>query len=565
MRIALAQLNATVGDLPGNCARILAAARQAQAEGCQLLITPELMLCGYPPQDLLNKPHFVQAQLDALQLLAAELPLPALVGCVYPAGAESGTSAQPFARVAAETTQPLSNAAVFIRSGEIEAVARKLLLPTYDVFDEWRYFRPGAPCLIELGGVKLGVTICEDLWDENYALHPAQALATAGAEAILNLSASPFHAGHFAVRLGVLRRHARALDLPLAYCNLVGGQDELIFDGRSMLVDARGELAELAAAWEEELLVVELPCREAAAQHPPDGRTAGARMLHSSLPTQDGPAELFAALVLGLRDYCRKCGFESAVLGLSGGVDSALVAVIAAAALGPEHVVALALPSRYTAEISNTDAALLAQRLGIELHTLPIEDTLPVAERRFAGEFGPHRSPVTFENMQSRERGQILMEYSNDRGALLLATGNKTEYALGYSTLYGDMCGGLAVIGDLNKLDVYALARWYNQQAGREVIPEQILTRAPSAELAADQVDPFDYDVIAPLTDLVVEENLGAAALVARGYAAADVQRVLKLVRLSEYKRKQAPPILRVSAKAFGIGRRMPIVNGFEG
>jgi NAD+ synthetase len=565
MRLALAQLNATVGDLAGNAARILEAAQRARAAGCDLLVTPELMLCGYPPQDLLFQAHFVQAQLAALADLAAALPLPALIGCVYPAPATGDPATQPFGRVAAETDQPLSNAAVFVAGGAVGAVARKLLLPTYDVFDEWRYFRPGAPCLIEAGGMRLGVTVCEDLWDEQYALHPAAALAGQGAQAIVNLSASPFHAGHFQERLAVLRRHARALHLPLAYCNLVGGQDELIFDGRSMAVDAAGELTALAQAWEEDLLIVELPGGEARVQHPPDAPAQEELSPRAGVPTEDGPGEVFAALVLGLRDYCRKCGFQTAVFGLSGGVDSALVACLAAAALGAEHVVALAMPSRYTAEMSNSDAALLARRLGIKLHVMPIEDTLPLAERRFAGEFGPHRNPVTLENMQSRERGQILMEYSNDRGALLLATGNKTEYALGYSTLYGDMCGGLAVIGDLNKLDVYALARWYNAQAGREVVPQRILTRPPSAELAENQVDPFDFPVIAPLADLVVEEHLGPEELAARGYSREDIARVLRLVRLSEYKRKQAPPILRVSAKAFGIGRRMPIVNSFAG
>jgi NAD+ synthetase len=287
-------------------------------------------------------------------------------------------------------------------------------------------------------------------------------------------------------------------------------------------------------------------------------------MLQSSLPTpEDGPAEVFAALVLGLRDYARKCGFTSAVLGLSGGVDSALVACLAAEALGPDNVMALAMPSRFTAEMSTCDAELLAGRLGLGFQTVALEPLLGPAEERFTAAFGARRNPVTLENMQSRERGQILMEYSNDRGALLLATGNKTEYALGYSTLYGDMCGGLAVIGDLNKLDVYALAHWYNAQARREVIPARTLTRPASAELAPDQVDPFDYAVIAPLTDLAVEGNLSAAELVALGYPAAEVERVLRLVRRSEYKRQQAAPILRVSAKAFGIGRRMPIVNGF--
>jgi NAD+ synthase (glutamine-hydrolysing) len=551
MRLALAQLNATVGDLRGNAGLILAAARRAAAAGCDLLVTPELMLCGYPPQDLLFKAHFIEAQLAELEGLARELPLPALVGCVYPDAAAESMPADPYERVAAETPLALSNAAVLLRAGRLETVSRKMLLPTYDVFDEWRYFRPGEPCLVEVAGWRVGVTICEDLWDTAYSRRPAADLAAAGAALLVNLSASPFHAGHFKERLAVCRRQARTLGLPVAYCNLVGGQDELIFDGRSMLLDESGELQQLGSAWAEDLLLLDLPAL-------PGGPGA-------VLPAEDGPAEVFAALVLGLRDYARKCGFTTAVLGLSGGIDSALVACLAAEALGAAQVTALGMPSRYTAAMSNDDAALLAQRLGIGWHLLPIEDTLPLAEQRFSAEFGAHHRPITLENMQSRERGQVLMEFSNDRGALLLATGNKTEYALGYSTLYGDMCGGLAVIGDLNKLDVYALAQWYNAQAGREVIPARTLRRVPSAELAENQVDPFDYAVIAPLTDLVVEGQLGRAALRACGYSEGDIDRVLRLVRLSEYKRKQAPPILRVSPKAFGIGRRMPIVNAFDG
>jgi NAD+ synthetase len=442
-------------------------------------------------------------------------------------------------------------------------VARKALLPTYDVFDEWRYFRPGDPVLIEIAGQPIGVTVCEDIWDEGYARHPVRELAERGAELLINLSASPYHQGQLARRLAVLQRHAAACGLPQLYCNMVGGQDELVFDGRSLALAADGKVHAQAAAWESDLLVVDTAALADAAGTSgdpapvePDPDPAAEEALAAE--------ELFAALVLGLRDYARKCGFSSAVLGLSGGVDSALVACIAAQALGADNVTALAMPSRHTAQMSNDDAGYLAQRLGIELFTLPIEDSVALAEARFCGAFGAYRSRLTRENLQSRERGKTLMEFSNDRGALLLATGNKTEYALGYSTLYGDMCGGLAVIGDLNKLEVYALARWFNAASGREIIPQRTLEREPSAELADGQVDPFDYAVIAPLADLVIEDHLSVSQLVRRGFPAAEVQRVLRLVRLSEYKRKQAPPILRVSAKAFGIGRRMPIVNTFE-
>jgi NAD+ synthase (glutamine-hydrolysing) len=554
MRLALAQLNATVGDLRGNAQKIRAMAAEAATAGADLLLTPELALCGYPPQDLLFKRHFVRAAMEEVEALSADLPLPALIGTVWwgQEGEQLRRPVEPYARVASEAPQGLANAAVLVRNGQVECIARKRLLPTYDVFDEGRYFRPGDPCTFELQETRVGATVCEDLWDEAYSDGPVPELIGHGARVILNISASPFHVGHFAERVAVLQRHARGNSVPIAYCNLVGGQDELVFDGRSLVVDGQGEIVALARAYEEELLIVDLP----------ETATEVGATRNSETHLLEAEPEVLGALVLGLRDYARKCGFSTAVLGLSGGVDSALVACLAADALGPSAVTAIAMPARYTADYSTADAAELAEKLRIGFHVVPIEDTLPLTEQRFATEFGTHRSPITLENMQSRERGQVLMEYSNDRGALLLATGNKTEYALGYSTLYGDMCGGLAVIGDLSKPEVYALARWYNAQHGSP-IPVRILDRAPSAELAANQVDPFDYDVIGPLTDLVVERQFSLEELVERGYIRADVERVMRLVRLSEYKRKQAAPILRVSGKAFGIGRRMPIVNHF--
>jgi NAD+ synthase (glutamine-hydrolysing) len=439
-----------------------------------------------------------------------------------------------------------------IEAGRVKQAVEKMLLPTYDVFDELRYFRPA--CLnipVQLAGHKLGVTICEDIWDESYERKVVPQLARQGSEAIINLSSSPFHAGKRRQRIEVCRRHALAHSLPVLYCNLVGAQDELVFDGESLALDARGRLIALGPQFTESLVIVDCGAGSGDATEVPE-------------PGCGYGCEVFGALCLGTRDYFRKCGFSKAVLGLSGGVDSALVACIAAEALGPGNVLCVAMPSQYTAEMSNTDAARLAVNLGVEFKTLPIEDSVQLAAQRYRGAFGEYARSITLENVQARERGKILMEISNDQNALVLATGNKTEYALGYSTLYGDMCGGLAVIGDVSKPEIYALARYYNESRGREVIPERILTRAPSAELRAGQVDPFDYKRISPLTDAVVEEHCSPAELEARGYTADEVALVMRLVRLSEYKRKQAAPILRVTEKAFGIGRRMPIVNNYK-
>ena len=538
MRISLAQLNVTVGDLEGNAAKILHAAAEAKARGCELLVTPELALPGYPPQDLLFKRHFIQAQHRVLDRLVEQAPLPILVGFV-----------------SWDRERQLYNAAALIEDGELTGVVEKTLLPTYDVFDEWRYFKPAqAVQPLELAGRKLGVTICEDIWDETYERKVVPGLAGQGAEAIINLSSSPFHAGKRRQRIEVCCRHALAHKVPVLYCNLVGAQDELVFDGESLALDAQGRLIALGPQFQEGLVVVDCCV----------GRDDVSAVQGVPEPECSESCEVFNALCLGTRDYFRKCGFSRAVLGLSGGVDSALVACIAAEALGPENVLCVAMPSRFTAEMSNSDAALLAQNLGVEFKSLAIEESIELASARFEAAFGEYKQGVTFENLQARERGKILMEISNDQNALVLATGNKTEYALGYSTLYGDMCGGLAVIGDVSKPEVYALCSYYNESHGSEVIPRRILTRPPSAELRADQIDPFDYERISPLTDAVVEEHCSPDELVERGYTREEVEQVMRLVRLNEYKRKQAAPILRVTEKAFGIGRRMPIVNRYR-
>lgn len=535
MRIGLCQINTTVGDIDGNAALILEAAESAREAGCSFAVFPELATTGYPPLDLLFKRHFITEQLDVLrERIAKELTLPSFIGFVD--RDEGGF---------------LYNAAAFIRDGAVKGVTRKTLIPTYDVFDELRYFKSAAnneP--VKINGISIGVTICEDIWDEGYEAKVVPSLARKGADMIINLSSSPFHAGKLAERITLARRHTAANKIPLLYCNLTGAQDELIFDGESFAVDGQGGLIALGPQFEEALVIADFSIE--------------ARGAYIEVPKSNPEKEIFGALALGVKDYFRKTGFRHAVIGLSGGIDSAVVACIASTALGPENVTAVAMPSRFTADFSNSDAKELAENLGINFVLIPIEESIEVAKERFVKAMGDYRAEVTVENLQARERGKILMEISNDRNALVLATGNKTEYALGYSTLYGDMCGSLAVIGDISKPEVYALAKYINEINGKKVIPERIITRLPSAELRENQVDPFDYDRISPLTDAVVEEHLSKEQLMERGYTEEEIEKVFRLVRLNEYKRRQAAPILRVTKKAFGIGRKMPIVNKFS-
>ncbi|MCC7477633.1 NAD+ synthase [bacterium] len=562
MRIGLAQLNTTVGDLEGNARRILSAAASAKSAGCELLVTPELASCGYPPQDLLLKPHFVAEQLRVLhETILPALPIAALIG--YVDQADDGFKED-------QIRGSLHNAALLAGPGIKVQKVRKTLLPTYDVFDEWRYFAPGhcgenQP--LDFRGLRLGVTICEDLWDEGYACKVAPQLKAAGAQILINLSSSPYHYRKGEIRHALMRRHALQSQLPLLYCNLVGAQDELIFDGQSLCYGADGELVAQGAQFAEDLLVLDWDESSGALSLVSTAEQPAA--LQGADEDPEGMSELFSALCLGIRDYFQKVGFSKAVLGLSGGIDSALCACLAAEALGREAVIGVGMPSSFNAGYSLDDARELAANLGIEFHVLPIEQSVQLAMARFRAEFGEYHEAVTVENLQARERGKILMEISNDRRALVISTGNKTEYALGYTTLYGDMCGGLAVLGDVAKPAVYALSYWYNEhrrlRGGPEnCIPQRSLTRPPSAELRSGQVDPFDYSRISPLTDLVVEEHLSRSELLERGYTAEEVDRVLLLVRISEYKRWQAPPILRVTEKAFGIGRRMPLVNKYK-
>jgi NAD+ synthase (glutamine-hydrolysing) len=447
------------------------------------------------------------------------------------------------------------NAAAVCHNGKIGQVVRKTLLPTYDVFDELRYFKPAArndPTTVTVAGnqVRLGVSICEDLWDEElrYERHVIGDLVQKGADIIVNINASPFYMGKRLVREKLLKSKATALKRPFFYVNMVGGQDELVFDGESLAVDSRGELVGIGKAFEEDLVIVDLELRSGTAptiQSPP----------------YDKEQSVFMALVLGVRDYFRKTGFKKAVIGLSGGIDSALTAAIAVEALGQENIVGVSMPSRFSSDHSKHDAESLSRNLGITYLTIPIDELFKVYERTLESTFEKRPVDATEENIQARIRGNILMALSNKFGYLVLTTGNKTELALGYCTLYGDMSGGLAVIGDVSKSEVYALAEFYNRRRRFEAIPKRSITKIPSAELKPDQYDPFDYSVVSPLVDEIIENRRSVKELVALGYDPSLAGEMLSRVRSAEYKRRQAAPSIKITRKAFGIGWRMPIVN----
>jgi NAD+ synthetase len=527
LRIALAQINTTVGDFAGNAQRILAASRGVTAD---LVLLPELAICGYMPRDLLLEPSFVDACQRTLEDIAAKAPgPPLLLGTVMRAKGPG---------------KPLLNVAVLVRGGKHEVVAEKRLLPTYDVFDERRYFRPGAmrPPLA-IAGKRVGVTICEDMWtgeygDHLYAEDPVADLARAGADVIVNLSASPYEQGKPARRRKLVLEHAARHRVPFAFCNLVGANDQLIFDGNSFAVDAKGALSTHAKAFVEETVVVGSPGA------PPDD-------------------DVKDALVLGIRDYLRKTGFKEAIVGMSGGVDSSLVACLAAEALGPANVTGVGMPGPFNAPYSLLDAQELARRIGIRFLTVPIGRAYDLLREEMRGGFGGRPEDVTEENLQARLRGTVLMSFANKWGALVLVPSNKSEFAMGYCTLHGDMVGALAPISDLYKRQVYELARRY------AAIPERVLTRPPSAELRKDQTDQDTlppYDVLDGILHAHVEERLRPEEIVARGFDREVVARVLRTVSATEYKRQQAAPVLKVTAKAFGWGgRRFPIVERFRG
>ena len=543
MKVALAQINTTVGDISGNEARIGAAYERGVSAGADLVLVPELALVGYPPRDLLHRGGFVRRNLESLERLAA---LTGSAGLVV--GYVDRNPARP--------GREFLNAVALLAEGRVQAVRTKTLLPTYDVFDEDRYFEPASrndP--VEYGGRSLGLTICEDIWNDKdvwgeprYPRNPAVDLAQAGAGLIINISASPWHLGKSRVRREMLGRLAARTRCPVIYCNLVGGNDELIFDGASLVLDAEGRLLAEGKRFEEDFLVVDLD---------------QAPVMEPSVKTEE--EKLYQALVLGLRDYLQKCGFKSALLGLSGGIDSALVAVLAAAALGPENVRGISLPSQYSSQGSLDDARILATNLGIRYDVLPIQPMFESVKSGLSDVFAGLREDVTEENIQARLRGVSLMAMSNKFGSMLLTTGNKSEMAVGYCTLYGDMCGGLAVIGDVPKTMVYRLARWINRE--REIIPLSSITKAPSAELRPNQTDQDSlppYDVLDSIVEAYVVEGRSPDEIVSLGYEARTVERVIKLVNGSEYKRRQAAPGLKVTTKAFGVGRRIPIAQRFR-
>lgn len=541
MKIGIAQINTVVGDFPGNAKRILAAYRECLEKGADLVLTPEMSLVGYPPRDLVFKSQFVPKCLQALDYLADETKaVPLLVGYVDFHEGEIG--------------KPYRNAAAWLESGQIRKKFFKTLLPTYDVFDERRYFEPGQvgeP--FEWMGKKIGVTICEDIWTEDYLQRPLYdrdpvgELCARGADLILNLSASPFHLGKPDSRRAMLGDIAREVLVPVVYCNSVGGNDQLVFDGHSLVVDVSGDVIAQLGGFEEECRVVDV--------------FAGGEV--ETIRSSDSE-QLYQALVLGLRDYVHKCGFSSVCLGLSGGIDSALTAVIAADALGSENVHGLTMPSPYSSGGSVKDSFDLAKNLGIRCDEIPISEVFESVKKTMSPLFQGRKEDVTEENMQARIRGLLLMALSNKDNHLLLTTGNKSELAVGYCTIYGDMCGGLAIISDLPKTKVFEVARWVNRDEER--IPWNTIEKPPSAELRPEQKDQDtlpEYDVLDAILELYVEQQLGAEEIVERGFDETMVRWIQRRVDLNEWKRQQAAPGIKVTSKAFGMGRRMPIVQRF--
>ena len=574
LKIALAQINPTVGDISGNAAKHLDFISRAKAHGANLVVFPELSLLGYPPKDLLLKSQFIADSLGALDAIAARVSgIDVILGYAD--------------RNTAPVGRPLHNAVALLRGGKVVSRHFKTLLPTYDVFDETRYFEPGplseTENLVEIGDggrerIIAGMSVCEDLWNDEkmiarrlYHQNPIGDLNAAGAQVLINASASPFVVGKHDFRLQLFGEQVRRFGKPLVYVNQVGGNDELVFDGNSHVLDAAGNLIAQAKDFEEELLIVDLPVTAAPQLPIPPSHATGLE-------------SIYKALVLGLRDYVQKCAFKSVVLGLSGGIDSALTAVLAAHALGPDRVTGIAMPSRFSSDHSINDAKALAANLGMAFHIVPIDAFHKAYESALYPIFGnivrvkggaarppdPSRpdpaADLTDQNLQARIRGAILMAFSNRFNHLLLTTGNKSELATGYCTLYGDMCGGLAVISDVPKTTVWGLSRWINEHFGKEIIPQSSIEKVPSAELRPNQTDQDSlppYELLDDILHRYIEEEKGAGEIVAEGFDAATVARVIKLIDRSEYKRRQAAPGLKVTSRAFGFGRRMPIAQNY--
>lgn len=539
MKVGFAQINTTVGDFVGNAKRISDAYDKCVADGAEVVLTPELSITGYPPRDLVFRSNFIPESLEIRDQLARKTDqVPLLVGYVDLNAAGAGPK--------------FTNSVSMLHKGKVQGRADKCLLPTYDVFDEARYFQPGArPQVWQAGPRRFGISICEDIWTEDYLPNklyvdnPPNFLAQRGADLIVNLSASPFHTGKPKQRAEMLKKISGELRRPIAYCNAVGGNDELVFDGYSMITNGAGQLVHTLPGFKEAVEVRDIV-------------RPGQQLLGDDMP------DLYHALVLGLRDYVHKCGFKQAVIGLSGGIDSALTATIAAEALGPENVLGVTMPSQFSSKGSVDDSEKLAKNLGIDFEKISITRAVTTLKSTLAPIFKGREEDVTEENMQARARGLILMSISNKFGRLLLTTGNKSELAVGYCTIYGDMCGGLAVISDLPKMQVYALSRWINRED--EIIPWNTIDKAPSAELRPNQTDQDTlppYKILDKMLELLIEKSLSISEVVEKGFDEKTVRWVARQVDNNEWKRQQAAPGLRVTTKAFGIGRRIPIAQRF--
>ena len=534
MKIALCQINPTVGAINQNKKSIFDWYHRAVGLGADLVVFPELSLIGYPPQDLLLRNRFIENAKNALDEIAQKSTIPIILGNTM------------------MEDNKLYNCAFFCEKGEIISHYKKRLLPTYDVFDEARYFTSGSePCVVKVSingeNVYLGLQICEDLWDKNYSCDLVEELKAKGAEIIINLSASPYRVDRLLDRCELIQSKASDNRLSYVYCNLVGAQDELIFDGQSLAYNENGELIAQGKAFEEEILLVDIN----------NSQTI-------DLKYSRREEKIYNALVLGVKDYFKKTGHTEAVIGLSGGIDSSLTACIAVDALGIENVHGVSMPSKFSSQHSKDDAKLLSENLGVDYRTISIESIVSSFEESLKASYNGSEPGVAEENIQARARGSIIMALSNKFNWLVLSTGNKTELAMGYCTLYGDMNGGLSVISDLSKTDVYALSRWVNEKAGFDCIPINSIEKPPSAELAPNQVDPFDYDVVSPLVTALIDNQKSPSKLIKEGADPGLVKDVSNRIRINEYKRRQAAPGLKVTSKAFGMGRRVPIINQYD-
>ena len=534
MKIALCQINPTVGAINQNKKIILETYNRAIDLEADVIVFPELAIIGYPPQDLLLRDRFIINAQNALNEIAQKSTIPVILGNTL------------------IEDNKLYNCAFICENGEIVSHYKKRLLPTYDVFDEARYFAAGNKhCIVELAidgkNTKIGLQICEDLWDKNYSCDLAKELKESGVEIIINISASPYRVDKLLDRCELIQTKAKDNSIPYIYCNLVGAQDELIFDGQSLAYNENGQLIAQGKSFEEEIVMVDLSLNKP-----------------MNLKVLQREEKIYNALVLGVKDYFKKTNHSEAVIGLSGGIDSSLTASIAVDALGKENVHGVSMPSKFSSQHSKDDAKLLSENLGVDYRTISIESIVSSFEQSLKASYNGSESGVAEENIQARARGSIIMALSNKFNWLVLSTGNKTELAMGYCTLYGDMNGGLAVISDLSKTDVYALSKWVNKNAGFERIPLSSIEKPPSAELRPEQVDPFDYDVVSPLVSSLIDDEKSPSELIKEGADPELVKDISSRIRINEYKRRQAAPGLKVTSKAFGMGRRVPIINQYD-